>query len=596
MNSPRKNDQTGWPIETQKARGIRQRIGAGLWLTLALPLPALTAGAVAADQSRASPPDVEYTLRWIESDAPSIEVTVKALGSADGLTTFAVAEEWGGFLSCGKDFVDVAVRGADLRPIEFEQSKEYEWIVRHEAEEPLVFSYRLRQSPDRKPPDRANDYRPMISDDLIHVIGNHGLAYPKHLSDDQPRFIRLNWRDFDRPGWSVASSFGPGTASRTVSRTLDEFRNSLFLGGRIRLHERSLRDHRIGIAIHGTKWLFQDEAFVGLVARIIEAEREFFDDWDDPWYLVSLIPAHLDDPHSLSLGGTGLTNAFALFVTPNARMERGSPGEKQMKHLLAHEYFHRWNGGRIDFPEPERGMYWFSEGFTDFYARRLLLRSGLWDEKDFLDDLNESIRNYYLSPVRDVPNARIVDEFWKNPEVQTLPYRRGDLVALVIDHQIARISNGTKSLDDLMRRLLTPERRPKTKIDVEMMIGLIGEYTDSAFAAAVRRCVEQGELITLPDDLGRPGFRLVTRTVHHYDLGFDADATQKEKKLVAVREGSAAHRAGLRDGQRLAGWSMALGDSEREVELTILDGDQRRVVRYLPQGQPIDVPAFVLSR
>jgi predicted metalloprotease with PDZ domain len=543
----------------------------------------------------ASAPDVDYVLHWLDDDQPTIEIVVLARGASDGQTTFAVAEEWGGFASCGKDLADVTVRGVGDRVLPHEHPKDHEWVVRHDPDEALTFTYRLRESPDRAPAHRANDYRPIITRDLVHVIGNHGIIYPKHLANDEPRSIRLSWHDFNRPGWKVVSSFGAGRESRTVRLTLDEFRNSLFLAGKIRLHERALHGNRIGVAIHGEHWRFEDAAFVELVTRIIETQRAFFNDWADPWYLVSLIPSGPDDPHSLSLGGTGLTNCFALFVSRGASMELGSPGERRMARLLMHEYFHRWNGGRIDFPEPEGGMYWFSEGFTDFYARRLLLRSGLFDIREYLEDLNESLRNYYLSPVREVPNARIVEDFWKDPEVQTLPYRRGDLLALWIDHRIRTMSNGARSLDDLMRQLLTPERRPRTRIDLEFLTGLMAQHTDPAFAETVRRSVEEGGLIQLPDDIGQPDFQLITRQAHRFELGFDDEATRKERKVVGVRPGSAAERAGLRNGQALTGWSLEPGNPDREVELTFLEDNNRKVIRYLPQGDPIEIPAFRAS-
>lgn len=549
------------------------------------------------DDSAASKanPDIEYTLSLPDCGTPSIGVQITTRGAHDGNTTFAVAEEWGGVSSCGKDLTDVTVRGRNNRVLPFEHPKDHEWTVAHEPDEPLTFSYTLRQSPDRTPSDRVNDYRPIITNDLIHVIGNHGLAYPKHLSDENPRNIALHWKNFDKPGWNVASSFGPGSESRTVSKTLDEFRHGLFLAGEIRLHQKTLRGSRVGVSINGTQWHFSDDAFVDLVTRIIETERDFFNDFSDPWYLVSLIPAGPDDPQSLSLGGTGLTNCFALFVSLSATLERGSSGENQMKRLLAHEYFHRWNGGRLDFPEPEGALYWFSEGFTDFYARRLLLRSGLYTPAEYAADLNESIKNYHLSPVRNEPNERLIADFWKNPNVQTMPYRRGDLLALLIDHEISRSSNGKKSLDDLMRQLLAVERQPRTKIDMDQMMQLFAEYTSSGFAEKIRDYVTTGKTIELPENIGSPDYRLTKRNVYEYELGFDDEGTRREKKVVGVRSDSPAHKAGLRDGQKLAGWSMMHGNSDYEVKLTILDGDQRKEISFLPQGKPVEVP-FVAPR
>jgi hypothetical protein len=63
---------------------------------------------------------------------------------------------------------------------------------------------------------------------------------------------------------------------------------------------------------------------------------------------------------------------------------------------------------------------------------------------------------------------------------------------------------------------------------------------------------------------------------------------------------SAAEEAGLRDGQKLLGWSIH-GDAARQVELTVAEGSGARSVRYLPHkrypaGQaPAPIPRFELT-
>ncbi|MGH1560899.1 hypothetical protein ACRAWD_30785 [Caulobacter segnis] len=50
---------------------------------------------------------------------------------------------------------------------------------------------------------------------------------------------------------------------------------------------------------------------------------------------------------------------------------------------------------------------WFVEGFTDFYARRLALRSGLHNKADFAAGWNQALLAYATSPSSAIAPAPI---------------------------------------------------------------------------------------------------------------------------------------------------------------------------------------------
>src|SRR6185436_12913525 len=96
------------------------------------------------------------------------------------------------------------------------------------------------------------------------------------------------------------------------------------------------------------------------------SHNAFWQDPNDP-FLVTLLPI-IGTPNSQSLGGTGRGDAFALFATDN------NP-DSVINRILAHEHIHTWiprSLGRMPNKDEARD-YWFSEGFTDFYANRLLV-------------------------------------------------------------------------------------------------------------------------------------------------------------------------------------------------------------------------------
>ncbi|MCJ7617326.1 MAG: hypothetical protein MUO43_12405 [Desulfobacterales bacterium] len=67
-----------------------------------------------------------------------------------------------------------------------------------------------------------------------------------------------------------------------------------------------------------------------------------------------------------------------------------------LKYLFAHELFHTWNTGKLGVRQnPEQLIYWFSEGFTGYYARLLLLRAGLITIEEYVSDYNDKLIRYY---------------------------------------------------------------------------------------------------------------------------------------------------------------------------------------------------------
>src|SRR5207249_1806845 len=118
---------------------------------------------------------------------------------------------------------------------------------------------------------------------------------------------------------------------------------------------------------------------------------------------------------------------------------------------IAHEVFHHWNGLVLD-AQPE----WFREGFTNFYARKLVRRAGVYRIDDAVAHLDAELRRYALSPYRDLGDAAAAQRSAHDPAVQEMIYARGDLIALLVDLELRRHH---KSLDDVMRALVAEPPR-----------------------------------------------------------------------------------------------------------------------------------------
>jgi predicted metalloprotease with PDZ domain len=547
-------------------------------LILLLTLQALLAPAAAEERPRPPRPRaLGYVLEPVfDADAVSFRVELSFEGDASGTTRLETPVAWASARDLDKGIrnLTVVTKGARLADTAEPNMK----TVSHAPGQKVVVRYELVQvQPGPPAAGRGGGYQPLLQKDYFHWVG-HG-AWVKPAWGESARVaVTLEWKNLPK-GWSTSNSFGANRRKQKFVAFLGEFEHAVYAGGDFRVVERRVAGRPVYVTIRGS-WKFSDADFVGLVERVVSTERDFWRDHDYPYYLITLLP--LDGPPSaLSIGGTGLTNSFATFVTTNAEL-------KDLRFLLAHELFHNWNSpklGRI--PSPEQLSYWISEGFTDYYTYVLLVRSGLYTPGEYAAHYNEMMRSYYLSPARNASNERVQAEFWTDPQVGQLPYWRGALLAMKWDTAIRRASGGRHSLDDVMRDLFAEAKRdPGRPLTAEAIDQHVRRYAGHGILDDVRRYVVDGETIPPdPDGLG-DGYRPTEVEIAHFDLGLDLETLKAKKEIAGVKPDSAAFAAGLRDGQSVARRKpIYVGDATKEVEITIKDGDRERTITYLPAGR-----------
>jgi predicted metalloprotease with PDZ domain len=507
---------------------------------------------------------IEYTLTPLlqEGALTAVQIDLRFRGQMDGETGLRLPDSWGGQdeLWRGIDGLTI-VSGAEIRDGE----RINERILTHAPNARIHVRYRVIQDWEGVPrAELGNAYRPVIQPTYFHLIGDAALVTPElHLATP----VRFRVRSLPG-GWSFASDLQhPGLQLGRVWA-------SVTVGGDYRL--RRARDRNIRVAIRGD-WDFSDEAFAAQVNQIVTGHRAFWRDRSSP-YLVTVTQITAPNPGWISIGGTGLDDAFAFFATPNAQT-------RAVMRTLAHESLHTWIPGRIGgMPQDgEAGHYWFSEGFTDFYTGRMLVREGLWTPQEFAEDLNEMLNAYAQSSVLREPNARVVADFWTNREVQQLPYQRGRLLATIWD---ARLRAQQRSLDEAMREM-RERALAGDPLKAAEMLPIVLESMNLDVRADIASHAEAGALIVLPEDVFAPCGRIATREVVRFHRGFDIEATQANGGVISgVDPELPAYAAGMRDGQRLVRrGSGVVGDAEQEITYIVLDGGVERAITYLPQGR-----------
>jgi predicted metalloprotease with PDZ domain len=149
----------------------------------------------------------------------------------------------------------------------------------------------------------------------------------------------------------------------------------------------------------------------------------------------------------------------------------GDDGFDRVLSISSHELFHAWNVKRMlparfspyDYwQETPTRLLWAMEGLTSYYGDLTLVRSGLWSVNRYLAHLAQEIETLEALPAREhLSLAQASFDGWlsdpahmhDHPNAFFSFYNKGELVAALLDLTIRRITDGAKSLDDVMRLL-----------------------------------------------------------------------------------------------------------------------------------------------
>lgn len=239
------------------------------------------------------------------------------------------------------------------------------------------------------------------------------------------------------------------------------------------------------IAIYG-RGKYDKERMAKDFTRIIEEQVGIFDDNPNDYYLFIV--------HFLDSGGGGLEHLNSTTLQfPRERIGTAA-GYAGFLELAAHEYFHLWNVKRLrpytlgpfDYDrENYTRMLWVVEGFTSYYDKWTLVRTGDKDPEAYLKDLAA-----HISYVENIPGNKIQTvseasyDAWikfyrpdENSSNSTVSYySKGSVLGVLIDMAIRKHTKGEKNLDDLMKYVYDKYYKEEGR-----------GYKDGEFKAAVEK-------------------------------------------------------------------------------------------------------------
>jgi predicted metalloprotease with PDZ domain len=531
---------------------------------------------------RHHPPELLYVIRpRVSSDCLCLDVELSFRGDEAGETRIELPSQWAGQKKLYEGIK--AIQAVSPRATVVDTAEPHVKIVKHSRARKVTVKYQVHQDWSGDPIEQGRYFRPILQREYFHFIGEALFVHPD-WDATLTRRITLDWKGLPA-GWKISNSFGTNKQLQVIDRPIMQLRHAVYVGGDFRIRRLVINGYPVYVAMRGD-WEFSDEDYFDLIKRIIKIERAFWNDFDFPYFLITLIPTGKRCCH---YGGTGLTDSFATFISTD------KPVDARLTHLLTHELFHTWNGRKIKRQMPEELVYWFSEGFTEYYTRLLLLRSGLMTFEEYIENYNKVIFDYYCSPHRNEKNKRVLKDYWRVRGIRQLPYQRGDMLAHNWNGLIRAATGGRFSLDNVMLDLLEAAEGKGVVVSAGNINKLIRRYLPRGVREEIKQHIDNGVLIPPHEAALGPCVELKAVDMRLFDLGFDYEASISRGMISGLREGSNAHRAGLRNDDRIAARTIFPGDSTKAVKIRVKAPGGERLVRFWPLGDKIRVPQYELD-
>lgn len=271
------------------------------------------------------------------------------------------------------------------------------------------FQIRYRVTPKSSEPAIA-DTTIELENGFFQTVG-HGFLVCVGQNTGQKKSIKISWKA--PVSWRFANSFSADQTEQEFQAECRDLRKALYVGG----NRLNIQKTWFGaLAIRGFFKELQPRDLEEALERNMRKVLQFWGSDPEPYYFVS-VRATNNKQH----GGTAQFQSFQLDLS--AAQQKNL----ELDRLITHEFFHDWNGLKINHlpstdPLSHLDVWWFVEGFTDYYA--YLLTKAPDTQQSNNVTLVELKRNYRF-----------------NQTYQKIPYVQGRQIARDLDAKIKNHSN-----------------------------------------------------------------------------------------------------------------------------------------------------------
>lgn len=328
-------------------------------------------------------------------------------------------------------------------------------------------------------------------------------------------------------GWQVATGLTKTGVNQFQAQNYDELIDCpVELGDFTRL-EFVVKERKHFFVLSGTiPECFDEKRFIADVSKICETQINLFggiapfNDYTFILYLGGEIYTGLEHRNSTLL----LAPYYSLPVTHQTDI---NDDYLKLLGLISHEFFHTWNVKRIKpqvfnpynlESENYTKLLWWFEGITSYYDDLILRRSGLIDNKRYLQLITDNINSVYKYAgvsEQTLTNGSLTSwiKYYRqdenSPNSLVSYYVKGALVGLSLDLLI-RDKAKNKSLDDVMLGLYQKWQGDGKGIEEDEFPQLIKRYTGCDLTNEINHFIDTCDELPLEQFLAKFGVTVHT--------------------------------------------------------------------------------------
>ena len=355
------------------------------------------------------------------------------------------------------------------------------------------------------------------------------------------------------------SGMTPGLREHTyVAPDYDTLVDSPIIAGTPSVYEFSVRGKPHYLVNVRERGVWNGPQAAADLARTAETITRFWGDVPfERFYFLNVIGS----------AANGLEHRNSTLMNIPLDATRSREGYLEWLSLASHEYFHAWNVKRLRPVELgpfdyENEVYtrslWFVEGFTDYYADLFLVRAGVATREEYLDALSEQVRSLQTTPGRlEQPVEAASFDAWikyyrtdeNTPNTAISYYVKGAVIGFLLDAHVRRLTDGAKSLDDVMR-LMRSRFSGEKGFSREDVRTVVAEVAGASHARDIRawmtRALETTAELDHADALAWFGFRMTppAEAPRAY-LGVTTRTENGKTIVTGIRRGSPAAESGM---------------------------------------------------
>lgn len=195
--------------------------------------------------------------------------------------------------------------------------------------------------------------------------------------------------------------------------------------------------------------------------KTVIAQKKFLGDMNtNKKYAIMLYLAGNGEPHIKGFGALEHHESTSV-VLPEMMPKEAI--DKTITDVVSHEFFHTVNPLKthseeihyFDYADPKMSQHlWMYEGGTEYFANLFQIQEGLITKDEFLQRMSEKIansKNYNDTMPFTVMSKNVLKDEYKDQYRNV--YEKGTLLAMCLDIELRKLSNGEMGYRDMIRKL-----------------------------------------------------------------------------------------------------------------------------------------------